>query len=518
MLIGKQKNLWRFDKMVSRNTVSTESKGMRTSQKSVPKTFKAIIRETTVYKYIVELKEDALTEKGFFDLVNVPGLYVSGAGQFLRNIRKKHCLTQKEMAKSLNFSRSQWMHWEANRHRIPIQSLVKSAEASDISRDTIYSLIDQGKLSTKTNLPVKLEEIRDIIQHFSPRKCGEAHITLIGCSKETLSKIKTTLNTKLLFDGQKKLIYSQSLYNFLTTFFHYTEVPKIQPPLTNEVKRWYDQGVDLKRAIIIPCLQSDGNTTRSHQRTIILFSGNSESLHQYFVDAMYYEYNELPSTYFRLAPTDDCHRTLYARETATEIVNEIMKLAGSTKTSPGKGQTIGEYLKEPQPHLNYLINAPETEQKIALRIWASTEGSIGIRRKGSNDSSIYPDFLISCSHPNLITQLQQISLGLNIKLKQKRTKQNWSRIQGLHSGSLSSCTMFLKHGGFIQGVSISAHSKYHKGIDKDILLLGILEFKLRQKTNEYLRKLPLQQIHYELNKIIKNSEYKSVDYYINHFS
>ena len=64
-------------------------------------TFKALLRETSTYRYFVQMKDDAVTEGGFFDLAKVPGLRVVDAGGFLREIRRKNNLTQKEMAELL---------------------------------------------------------------------------------------------------------------------------------------------------------------------------------------------------------------------------------------------------------------------------------------------------------------------------------------------------------------------------------------------------------------------------------
>ena len=115
-------------------------------------------------------------------------------------------------------------------------------------------------------------------------------------------------------------------------------------------------------------------------------------------------------------------------------------------------------------------------------------------------------------------QLQQIARRFNINFGITRSKSTWSRIRGLSADSISSCIEFQKLGGFFKGVKISANSKYHKGIQKDVYLLGILEFKRRQKIRRKLRNLSLRNIHNEINKIIKNREYNSQGYYINYFS
>jgi hypothetical protein len=219
--------------------------------------------------------------------------------------------------------------------------------------------------------------------------------------------------------------------------------------------------------------------------------------------------------YFRR--TKYCYVTTYDQNSVEEIADEIMNLAGNTKTKPANRQTVEDYLKEPQPHLKYLLNASETEQKIALRIWASTEGFISINKDRRN-KCLYPVIGIACAHPGLTIQLKHIAHQFNFNLTKINFKDAWSGIRGLRTSALSSCIGFLKLGGFIKGVKISSHSKYHEGIDKDILLLGILEFKKYEQIKPRLRTLSRKQIHYEVNKLIKNGKYKSEDYYINYFS
>jgi transcriptional regulator with XRE-family HTH domain len=517
MVVLKQLNLFECPVLTHKNTLKNQIQKIKEKSKNVeysePVPFKALQHETSVSKYYVELKEDVFTEQGYLDLAKVPSLYVSGAGQFLKNLRKKNGLIQKDIAKIIGVSRSQVCKWENNWKRLPLQSLVKIVETLGVIKDTIYSLIDQGKITTKNNLPVKFERLRNIVQYFNPFKDDEcSRITLLKCCPdEILSKIKETLNVKPRSRGRNwKTIACRELYNFLTTFFQYTKASKIHPPLTTEVKGWYKDSVDLKRAVIIPCLQSDGCMKQYRLYYKLGFYGNNKVLHDYFVDAMYYEYNELPSIYFT-----SCLRTEYYRKSTIEIANAVMNLAGNVKTSPAHGQTAEEYLKEPQPHLNYLRTASVTEQQIALRIWASTEGSISVCRK---NGCVYPELKIGCSHPDLARQLQQIARRFNINFSIKRSKGYWAGLQALSTLALSSCINFLKLGNFIKGVKISSSSPYHEGIAKDVLLLGILEFKKRELENRRLKKLPIQQVHHKINKIVENRRYRSRDYYVNYFS
>jgi transcriptional regulator with XRE-family HTH domain len=415
--------------------------------------FKEKIRETLVINYYVELKDDALTKERYFDLVQVPELYVSGAGTFIWKLRREKGLSQQKFAKLFNVTRSRVNHWERNDRRIPLQLLVKIVKAHGISKETIYELIDQGEFTTNSELPVQFEQIRDIIPYLSPHKTNQDwEITVIQCADEILRKIKSSLNVNIKTFPYGKRINSKELYTFLTTFFHYTEVPKIKPPLTEEVKLWHEKGVDLKRAVIIPCLQSDGSM--NHEPPSLRFIGNSEILHDYFVDAMYYTYNELPSSYLWNDGSKDCYVTSYRKNSIKEIIAEVMKLAGNTKTQPAKGQPVEEYLQEPQPHLNYLMNAPKKEQQIALQVWAVTEGCVSVALR--TDGYIRPIVAISSAHPDLVRQIKKLAQRFNIYMAKNNTKDSCSGVLGLRTSGLSAAINFLKLGGFIKGVKISS--------------------------------------------------------------
>jgi transcriptional regulator with XRE-family HTH domain len=327
--------------MVSRNEVSTESKGMHIHKNSKPTSFKVLQRETSVYEFFVELKEDVITEQGFLDLAKVPRLFVLGAGQFLKKLRLANRLKRKDIANILGIRRLDSVtEWENDRKRRLRQA----------------------------RLPVRFELILPIIQYFTPQSGRSSNVTVHKCSMKTLAKIEEVLNVKPKVYPKRfeAIIFSSELKYFLTTFFRYTKVPKLHFPLAPEVEGWHFDGVDLKRAIIIPCLQSDG--TMSTKYNSIRFCGFNKNLHDYFVDAMYYEYGLLPTTYFsRFKIGSRKYITSYSKESLKEIVAELMNIAGNTKTKPANGQTVNEYLKQPQPHMNYLINASRNEQQIALR-------------------------------------------------------------------------------------------------------------------------------------------------------
>jgi len=315
---------------------------------------------------------------------------------------------------------------------------------------------------------------------LSPSKDGITIILRKSCPENLIGAI-LSLNITLRTYGHKKVIYSKELNHYITTFFRYTKIPKVHPPLTTEVKGWNNEGIDLKRAIIIPCLQTDGSIDNHNPKKgkALLFTGKNKILHDLFVDAIYLEYNFLPSSYF--GRFNDHFITCYKKRSINEIADELMNIAGSAKTSPAQGQSVDNYLKESQPDLDYLINASEMEQKIALRIWASTEGSFSIYR---DRQRIYPRLEIGCTHPVLAKQLLDIGKLHNLRLSIKKYKKTWSGVAFLHDRTLSGCISFLKLGGFIQGVKVSQNSPYYKGVDKNILTLGIFEYIKQERMNK----------------------------------
>ena len=477
--------------------------------------FKEIVHETTVYKYYIELKEDVFTKKGFLDLAKVPELRITGAGRFLRKLRTENILSQMDVAKILWVSREVVKEWERNVIKMPLEALVKISETLNVSRDSIYSIIKQGKFSLKRAiLPLEFEQIRDIVLYLSPSKDGITLILRKSCPENLIDAI-LSLNINLRTYGHKKVIYSKELNHYITTFFRFTKIPKIHPPLTTEVKGWFNDGIDLKRAIIIPCLQTDGSIDNHNpnKSKALLFTGNNKILHNLFVDAIYLQYNSLPSSCFKRF--NDHFVTCYTKRSINEIADELMNIAGSTKTSPAQGQSVDIYLKEPQPKLDYLINASEIEQKIALRIWASTEGSFSIYR---DRLRIYPRLEIGCTHPVLAKQLQDIGKQHNMRLKIRKYKKTWSGVAYLHDRTLSGCINFLKLGGFIKGVKVSRNSPYYEGIDKNILTLGVFEYIRQERMNKKPQILPMYFHHNNVKRIIKNREYKSAGYYIDYFS
>lgn len=472
-------------------------------------TFKALLRETSTYRYFVQMKDDAVTEGGFFDLAKVSGLRVIGAGGFLRELRRKNNRTQKEMAELAGVTRVCLTTWELNDNKALLEILVKISEHFKIDRDNIYSMIDQGKFSLSTNLPLRPQAIRDIIPYLVPHRPNNQKVTILKCPETVMLRIKT-ITTSIWKTQYLYQTNSKDLNLYLKAFFLYNKEYKIQPPLTNEVKHWHENSVDLIKAVIIPLLQTDGSCIENFPE----FYGNNKILHDLLVDSMYFSCNVLPSSYMTHARSSNIFQTKYRNNRGKKAVARIMSMCGNIKTIPAKGQTREQYLKEPQAHINYLMEATETEQKIALRIWASAEGNVGVER---DKSYIYPSLRITCTNPTVINQLKELASQFNIYFRIDKSKDTWSGFHRLSSKSIKNAINFLKIGSFIQNVEIGANSPYYESLAKDELLLGILEFKIREKKNASLRTLPIDQIHHKIRNIVLKKEYKTVDYYIQYF-
>lgn len=492
-----------------------------TPHPKVTSDYKALTRETTVYKTYVELKEGSLTSKGYLDLVKVPDLFIKEAGYFLKKLREMNQCYQRDIAKSVNCSLSLVCQWESNSRNIKLETLVKIAESFGISRDTIYELIDQGRISLKNNLPLKIETIWELIPYLVPCKTDVGKVIILHCPETMQHRIRDVLKAKLCKSRTNFVINSRDLHRYINTFFQRTKEIKLQFPLTHEVKAWYEEGIDLVKAVIIPLLQTDGSCSNNQPA----FYGTNKAFHNLFVDSMYYAFNILPTCYLYTDMRGLLHTRYGYNKKVREIVSKIMNICGNTKTSPANRQAPEQYLKETQPRLDYLLNCSKSEQEIALRIWASTEGYVCLNLPTSYIGSV---FGIGCTHPILVDQLQQLAERLNINFRKHKSKITWSGIGGLETASQKASLNFLKIGNFIENVKIGKHSKHHVGIPKDKLLLGIFEYKKRQQNkystkNSSIRllksvKSKRANARREINEIINKGEYQTAEYYINWFA
>ena len=481
----------------------------------------AIINETSVYKEYSILKEDTLTSNGYFDLIQIPNLRVY-AGKLLKLIRLKLNLTQKEFSNRFKLSKLALYQWEHNRAAIPLRTLIKIAEDYGMNKEGIYQLIKKKNIFTKKdiNLSFKFKDILSILPFISTR--GKNDLIIKQTGKDYVNKISKLFNVKIYHSTNKQfVINSVDLHNFFAAFFDKISVPKIDPLLTNFVENI--KNVDLRKAIICPLLQTDGCGCFDKRKKLyfISFKNISKELHNIFVDSIYLAYNEfLPSSYLLKDKLKDdknseCYVTRYAGIEFQTIYGDLINLCGNFKTSIYHSQNSEDYEKEDKPHLGYLLNAKKIEKIIALRIWASTEGAI-IPMRRNKGGLIVPKLQISCANKELLFQLEKVatSVGLHFTIRNEKGK----GYKCLYNMAISCALSFLRFGGFVEEVKISKSSKYYEGINKQDLVYATLEYMVRERKNSSLRKLSMKDVHRRIRKIVKNKEFKRLDYYIRFFS
>lgn len=475
-----------------------------------------VTKNTSVYTECYVLNEGALTINGYFDLIQIEGLRVYAAN-IITSKRQELSFNKKEFSKLTKLSYSSLQKMEKGKVAVPLSLLVDLVN----DKEKVYQLIQDGKIELlkKLHLPSKLEDISPFIGYLSVRR-NSVIIKRIG--KEHASEISTLLNCKLYFPPNNQLVLkSQLLCGFINTFFHKVVERKINPPLTDYVKELLEKNVDLRKAVIIPLIQTDGYHVfdKRKRQFYIGFKNTSDVLHNILVDAMYFSYNCLPSSYMlkekQSRKYTPAYNTRYVGTDFQEIHHELLSLCGNFKTSKYYLQSRESYEIEAKPHLGYLSNATALEKEVALRIWASAEGGI-TPMKRSSDGLTVPKLQISCANGGLLYQLHKIACDLGIYFNIKREKGRGYK--GLLNFAISCALSFLKMGGFIENVKISKSSKYYEGIDKQDILYATLEYMLREREDASLRRFPMKTVHHKIKQIAEKKEYKSVDFYVKYFS
>ncbi len=156
----------------------------------------------------------------------------------------------------------------------------------------------------------------------------------------------------------------------------------------------------------------------------------------------------------------------------------LYALSPEYKTTPGK-QTIDDFLKSPQPTLNFLFEEDDTVRWLGLRTYFDFDGSITptIKLKHKKDKKkekIYHYFQvqlecevkISETNHSLVNDLIHLCKQMGLKATIKKDNRNWSGLAGICISEIESVRKFLKLGGPITAVKISGKSNRFKGITK----------------------------------------------------
>jgi len=473
-----------------------------------------IIYSTSVFSFKTRINTKNLTKEGYFDLTKLDGLRIFNNG-FLENLRKKYNKSRVDIAKMLNIPVRTLIGWESNNKSFPFEKLNLLVQILKLDEKSLYEIIKGAEFTyglhhgkNKIILPLIPEDFV-LANYITLIKSDKVYLV-----KDTPEKIKKevlnhfSIDKTLFRKNGLIIIYSYLLNRFLKTFYVYEKKIDLNFPLSKDVQEMVKNKIDLKKAVIIPMSLSDGGEKPNRR---LFFSGASTSLHNVWADAFYYEYNLLPSSY--ILPYKSIYITTHI--IPKEILIEIKNLCPNFKTSPIK-QTREDYLKLPQPSIKYLFSSKKSEQEIAIRLWASTEGSIGINLD-KRKRLIYPIFKIACAHPSLILELQQLARLNGINFHVKKEIKNWSGLSALVTFSLGSSLNFLKMGGFFDVAIAESRSTYFGGLKKQDVFLSILEFMNRQRIDKNLRTTNKLEAYQNISKIARNGDFKDINHYLNVF-
>ena len=143
----------------------------------------------------------------------------------------------------------------------------------------------------------------------------------------------------------------------------------------------------------------------------------------------------------------------------------ILSLSPSYKTSPSRGQAVRNYLKQPQPTAEFLMQYNKNTMLQAVRLAMSADGYVSAGKHGEDVV-----LGLSCAHPHLTREWEHIFHLLNLKANIHSKKSTWSGIGGLRTKNKAVLTRFRDHGGFLDGVKISRKSPNHSGLEKNHVL------------------------------------------------
>ncbi len=435
----------------------------------------SIFSETTVWKETVTPK----INDGFYDFAKL-GVRIFGLGQTIKSWRTSAGFSQNKIVAKIGLkSRFQLMDYESGNVGIPLPKLIKWAALCDKYSEFCFMLpsIKFSRNRREITLPINYSQINEIVHFLKPENDRVVKVSLVA-SKKDLHRISKIFTVKINFLKSFRTINSKALVVFLNTFYIYKKECKLKFPLTKIVPQLIKQKIDLRKAIILPLLQSDGSGSKKE----FWLNGKCIGLHNVFADAVYYSYGLLPSGYFYDSSGDGCYKTSFISKTATI---ELLNLGGSFKSEPAKHQSAKDFLTEIQPHMNYLKNSSLLEKQVAFRSYASAEGYIGHTGK-------HPKFQIACANPSLSEYVKKLSGDIGISLSPYAAKNTWSGLGHLTTGKIQKIIQFKKIGGFFPGMKISGVTKYLEGVEKNDVLKIVLNHN--QKIIKNKKEEPSKQV------------------------
>tara|TARA_Y100000294_G_C8553943_1_gene336464 strand:+ start:512 stop:1996 length:1485 start_codon:yes stop_codon:yes gene_type:complete len=483
---------------------------------------KILTKQTTVWQIEVSLRNNRIIDNKFnftlLDNLNITNLHL-----FIKKLIKERNISCNRLNKEIKLGHGYIEEKIRNKKAIRMSIIKKILDKLNYKyrdEDLIKLFMDNnsqfyyfknGGASKTIKLPYYINEILDIIKFLRPAN-KKNKVYLLTRDNKLVKKITDFFLVKE--SKPKEGLYeidSITLNRFLRYFFRYNKKPLLNFPLSNiSFKK-----IDIIRGVILPLLLTDGSMHKSKYSYYFDFGSvpKNKKLHDIFADSLYFTLNKYPCMYFS-PRQDDFSMTSFIPD--FKKAEEILNICNTVKTGPASKQNKEDFLTEVQPSIDYLFKCNKETKKMALRLWFCTEGSISLNRARKRDK-IRARLNLACAHPKLIAQLETLLSSFNVQMNIVRNNDTWSGYIGLDTTGKNSILNFLRIGGFLSGIYVQ-NSKYHRGIEKQKLLLAILEYIDGEKKGVYNRDVPIEKVHNEINKIVKMGQFKKPEYYISKHS
>ncbi len=471
-----------------------------------------IVKSTTVWEEIASLKKDLVFENRFFDLLELDGLYVFNVGNILKEWRNRTGASQTYLNQLMKRNKDYFGLVERNIRGLPLRRLFALGRKLGVIKDRIgfYKLLrgngvffgSVGK-SNRIKLPLPSDS-KNILNKICLAKNHQFLVSIKkGISSREREDLKNKFNFKIKkqdYDGcERHYIRSFTFNSFLRKFFNFEKKCKLKFPLTKYVAERKSK-IDLVRGIILPLLQSDGCPWT--------FTNKCKEFHDIIVDAFYYHYGVLPTSYMIRCKGDSAYNTTFPNIN-NRIKKELLSISGNVKTTPAVGQSKEDFLKEPQPHLDYLLESDRETQIAGLQMYFAAEGWVQFYETHGGYTA--PLLGIACSHPTVHSGLIELCKKFNAKMLSTK-KSNWTGLGELLTTGLIQVINLIRIEPFTGGIYVSRGN--FKNYLKKEALLSILEHRYREKRKLVNHKIPREAKIKNIKSILDNKEFKNENHYI----
>jgi hypothetical protein len=202
-----------------------------------------------------------------------------------------------------------------------------------------------------------------------------------------------------------------------------------------------------------------------HRRGLVGYASRDQILMNIFIDLVRGNSEKPPN----LLRRSDGRLEAYVFD--SKLVEKLLLLSPSYKKSP-RNLSKEEYLREPQPTVDFLLAQDVKTRICSVRLAMSADGCITTYRL--KNGRLRPRLMLCCANPSLVKGWRKVfwSLGIQTGIKFGR---KWSGVEGIMIWKKEMIEFFRKLGGFVDGVKISRKSPNFAGMEKNTLLNWSLE-------------------------------------------